>query len=220
MRQAEHSTPIPTPSPHVPGGGRRSPWVRISEEQRARWARFPGAPRAPLGDEGSGAFPPPLASIGPEESGTAHGRARQTALVYFTSSRCAGKARKPEARTSHWPRDLPTVVTHVRASVSPFQETRVIASAWLGSHACGLPEPTICNSFGVSEPLTNGVGPAGSLFPLWCRCGQTCASGDQLILDCQNSPGLSIERPTPWDTPRSPGETGPSGTLSVPPVAS
>lgn len=107
------------------------PDARISEEQRARWASFPGAPR-----RASWGRPLllPLASISLKEVGTAHSCAQQTALVCFMSSQCLQKAGKLEASSDmavlliHCGTFLMQIV-HLRTPVSWFREMRSVVPA-------------------------------------------------------------------------------------------
>ena len=82
-------TPIFSPS--VPGGGRLPTLC-----QKSRGPDGPISLGPPLG---AGPLLLPLASISPEEVGTAHSCAQQTALVYFLSSQRLQKAGELEARS-------------------------------------------------------------------------------------------------------------------------
>lgn len=121
------------------------PDARISEEQRARWANFPGAPKP-----ASWGRPLllPLASISLKEVGTAHSCAQQTALVCFMSSQCLQKAGKLEASSDmamlliHCGTFLMQII-HLRIPVSWFHEMRSVVPAWLSSQICDCIYPSL-----------------------------------------------------------------------------
>lgn len=127
------------------------PDASISEEQRARWADFPGAPRP-----ASWGRPLllPLASISLKEVGTAHSCAQQTALVCFMSSQYLQKAGELEASSDmavlliHCGTFLVQIV-HLRTPVSSFRGK----GTWLSSQICDCVYPSlwIRESFAYSE---------------------------------------------------------------------